>query len=376
MSENPPPPKTSIAFVGCGFVADFYALTLRHHPELHLAGVFDKDPTRLEAFTKAYGVHAYASLEELLNDKSITIVVNLTNPQRHFEVTSAALLAGKHVYSEKPLSTDFAQSRQLAEIASEQGLYLSAAPCTVLSEAAQTLWKALRKEYFGPVRLVFAEMNDGFIKQLRPQTWRSRSGAPWPYENELITGCTLEHAGYWLSWLVTFFGPALEVSSFATNLIEEPEQSGFAPDFSVACIRFQSGVVARLTCSIVASRDRQLRIFGDGAEIIVPDAWDFGTRLKFRKRPELEGGETKYFPIPLLKPAPVKPEEMSNNIDFCRGIAELGEAISEKRPCRLSADFAVHIDELCQLITSSKTGSSTLKLTTTCEPMVPMDWAK
>ncbi|MDF1824746.1 MAG: Gfo/Idh/MocA family oxidoreductase [Verrucomicrobiales bacterium] len=380
MSETSLSSRTSLAFVGCGYVADFYALTLRHHPDLLLEGAFDIDGDRLDSFTRAYDVRAYDSLDELLSDENVSIVVNLTTPQSHFEVSRSALLSGKHVYSEKPLSTNFSESLQLAEIAAEQGLHLSAAPCTVLGEVAQTVWKELRKEYIGPVRLVFAEMNDGLVHQLGVEDWRSCSGAPWPYRNEFITGCTNEHAGYWLTWLVAFFGPAIEVSSFATNIVEDPIDSlsagELAPDFSVACIRFRSGVVARITCSIVASRNRELRIFGDNAELVVPDAWDFGAKASIRNRPEKSHDQSRYLPIPLLKPPPEKPSEMVNNIDFCRGIAELSESIAELRPCRLSSDFAVHVDELCHLITSSRKGGSKQQLTSTCEPMVPMDWAK
>jgi len=269
-------PRTPVAFVGCGYVADYYALTLKNHPELELIGVYDKKPDRLNAFPETFGAYAYPSLEELMSDDAVAIIVNLTDPQSHCEVTKAALLHDKHVYTEKPISIEFLKSRELASLAASRGLYLSSAPCTVLSEAAQTVWKALRKDLIGTVRLVYAEMNDGLIHQMQVDQWSNVSGASWPYHNELVTGCTFEHAGYWLSWLLAMFGPAVEVSSFATNIVEEPisgvSASELAPDFSVACLRFASGVTARLTCSIVASRERELRVFGDRAEMTVSDA--------------------------------------------------------------------------------------------------------
>jgi predicted dehydrogenase len=373
-------PRTPVAFVGCGYVADYYALTLKNHPELELIGVYDKKPDRLNAFSETFGAYAYPSLEELMSDDAVAIIVNLTDPQSHCEVTKVALLHDKHVYTEKPISIEFLKSRELASLAASRGLYLSSAPCTVLSEAAQTVWKALRKDLIGTVRLVYAEMDDGLIHQMKVDQWSNVSGASWPYHNELVTGCTFEHAGYWLSWLLAMFGPAVEVSSFATNIVDEPisgvSASELAPDFSVACLRFASGVTARLTCSIVASRERELRVFGDRAEMTVSDAWDFGARVQYRKRPEADFDGKGFMPFPLLRQPAEKLPDMPNNIDFCRGISELAEAILEKRPCRLSADFGVHIDEICEMISSRGNMGSALVPTTTFEAMEPMDWAQ
>jgi len=91
------------AMVGCGYVAEFYAKTLPNHPNLELAGVFDNDAERSRHSAKRYGVRCYSSLEEVLGDPTVQLVANLTNPRSHYGITKAALEAGKHVYSEKPL---------------------------------------------------------------------------------------------------------------------------------------------------------------------------------------------------------------------------------------------------------------------------------
>ncbi len=95
---------------------------------------------------------------------------------------------------------------------------------------------------------------------------------PWPYKDEFEVGCTLEHAGYYLGWLAAWFGPAVTVTSFAS--VQVPDKvpgETFAvtsPDFSVACIQFASGVVARLTCSILAPHDHSLKVVGDERRLI------------------------------------------------------------------------------------------------------------
>ena len=113
-----------------------------------------------------------------------------------------------------------------------------------------------------------------------PETWRSRTGAPWPYQHEYEAGCTYEHAGYYLSWLCAMFGPAEHVSAFSSCLVPDKAPGVHldppdTPDFSVACITFRSGVVARLTISIVATFDQRMRIIGDEGELSVNTYRDY-----------------------------------------------------------------------------------------------------
>src|SRR5437588_11680905 len=106
-----------LAIVGCGFVADMYLKTLGMHPELKLAGVYDRGLDRGNRFARFYGTCAYSSLDEMLSDRNVGIVANLTNPKSHFEVSKAALEVGKHVYWEKPLARTVGDDRQLVEMA-------------------------------------------------------------------------------------------------------------------------------------------------------------------------------------------------------------------------------------------------------------------
>ncbi|HET9155275.1 MAG TPA: Gfo/Idh/MocA family oxidoreductase, partial [Myxococcaceae bacterium] len=121
-----------IAVVGCGFVADYYLNTLRNHPGLEVAGVFDRDPERAERFARFHRLLQYRSLDEALEDPRAELVVNLTNPSSHHEVSLAALERGKHVYSEKPLALSLDQAKALVTLAEQKRLVLAGAPCTVL----------------------------------------------------------------------------------------------------------------------------------------------------------------------------------------------------------------------------------------------------
>jgi len=84
----------NIAIIGCGYVADFYMATLPNHPNLRLIGAFDRNVERKDAFARHHKVRIYETLEALLADPQVELILNLTNPGSHFEVTEKALHAG------------------------------------------------------------------------------------------------------------------------------------------------------------------------------------------------------------------------------------------------------------------------------------------
>jgi predicted dehydrogenase len=381
------------AIVGCGYVADFYLDTLKNHPELELTGAFDRDPDRLRQFTQHHGLRAYSSLDALLSDSSVKLVANLTNPASHYSVIRAALEAGKHVYSEKPLATDLAQVHELVQRAEAAGLLLASAPCSVLGETAQTLWRALRDGRIGQPRLVYAELDDGNVARAGYENWTSSSGAKWPAKDEFEVGCTLEHAGYYLTWLTTFFGPVKRMSSFARVLQTDKgtKVDVQTADFAIGCFEFRSGVIARLTCSIFAPHDHRLRIFGDEGTLAIDRSWDYGApvslnrrnRLTHRleKRPVLMHllGPLGYGPrrVPLVRTPPFKVSARgSNRMDFCRGIAELAAAVRENRSPRLSARWSAHVNELVLAMQNPEALGSPREIESTFEPAQPMPWAQ
>src|SRR5262245_40945049 len=103
-----------VAFVGCGFVADYYASTLPNYPDLELVGVTDLNPDRAARLAALWKVRTvYPTLQALLDDQRVELVLNLTNPSSHFDVSKECLSAGRHVYSEKPLATDFSEAEEL-----------------------------------------------------------------------------------------------------------------------------------------------------------------------------------------------------------------------------------------------------------------------
>jgi len=374
----------NIAIVGCGFVADYYLTSLKEHPELNLLGVMDKVQSRAENFARFHDLSVYLSMDKLLDDSRIDIILNLTNPDAHYEVSRDCLLAGKHVYTEKPLAMRYADALDLVELAESKDLQISGAPCSLLGESAQTLWKSLREKDIGDVYAVYAEMDDGLVHQMPYRKWFSASGIPWPAMDEFEVGCTLEHAGYVLGWLPAFFGPAISVTAFSSEQITDKETDEplvkHAPDLSVACVKFASGMVARLTCSIIAEHDHALRVFGKDGILHVDDTWHYRSPvhirryIKIRRKMIVSPFKSKRLlsgssPSRLLKRG-------SQSMDFCRGVGELVQAIQENRQSRLSSRYSLHVTELALAIHNAGEQGGCYQVQSTFDPVEPMDWAK
>jgi predicted dehydrogenase len=406
--------RSKIGIIGCGYVFDHYMATWKRHPRLELAGVADIDRARLDHVASFYGLRAYASNEALLADPEIGIVVNLTSIESHYDVTRAALLAGKHVYSEKPLVTDMQQARALFALAEERGLALSCAPSNAMGDTAQTMWKAVRDGAVGTPRIVYAEFDDNVIYLMSPESWRSRSGAPWPYLHEYEAGCTFEHVGYHLTWMCAIFGPVKSVTAFSkvalpdkTDLKLDPPDT---PDFSVACLDFHSGVVGRVTCSIGVPFDHRMRIVGNQGMLSADTyrhyqcpvqlerftkltlnarkaysvrtndwlAWPLGVggrRVKLvRNAPP--GADGRF--IDTLRPwwhprgaiARLRRRELGQQ-DKCVGIAELEDALRTKRAFFPAHDFTLHLTELTLAIQRAGTMGAAHLMQTSFAPVAP-----
>ena len=354
---------TGIAIVGCGYVADSYRYCLSlHQSELRLTGVYDRDPQRLAAFVGHWGDKTYASLDDLLADETCTIVVNLTDPENHETVTRAAIAAGKHVYSEKPVAMTHGTAKELAAFAAEKGLLLAAAPCNFLGESVQTAWAAVRQGAIGKVRLVYAELDDGMVHKASYETWLSRSGRAWPARGEFEVGCTYEHAGYAIGPLVAMFGSVRSVSSFSALVVPDkattPPLAHPAPDFSSGCLTFDNGIVARITNSIVAPYDHRFRIIGDEGTIEISEIWDYASPVVLRRSNTSRLG--RYLerrwpvmaqrPMRLCRASPLKRGHNIPTMDFMRGVADLADALRTGRNPKLDANLAIHVTEVTEML--------------------------
>ncbi|WP_084965558.1 Gfo/Idh/MocA family protein [Thermoactinospora rubra] len=354
---------TGVAIVGCGNIAQAYAANLTAYPEIGLRGVWDLAQERAEELAARHGVRAYTSLEDVLADDGVDIVVNLTAHAAHYEVTRRGLESGKHVHSEKPLTLAHAEAAELVKIAETRGLRLGAAPATFLGEAQQTALKLLREGAIGTVRVVFAEVNWGRI-----ETWH-----PSPigfYE----VGPLFDVGVYPLTIATAALGPARRVSAYAT--IVHPHRTTLnglpftltTPDYVVANLEFDGGVRLRLTVDFyvnnAVTRQRGMEFHGDDGALLL-DSWhDFDAGLALSRA---------YQEVP----APVEPvREPYRGVEWGRAVRDLADAIRTGRPHRATGRQAAHVVEiLCAVRESYETGQP-VELSSAFEPPAPMDWAR
>jgi len=393
--------------VGCGYVASYYCSAIPRHPILQLAGVMDRDGRRSAAYSAYYSVPKYESLEDVLNDRRVELVVNLTNPGSHFAISKACLEAGKNVYSEKPLAMSFPEAQQLVKLAEQKGLYIASAPSRVLAETAQTMWKALREKAIGTVHAVYAEMDGDLIYRSRYKDWVNEVGIRWPYKDEFEVGCTIEHAGYPVSLLSAYFGPVETMTAFATcqipDLQTDVRLKVIPPDLTVACLKFKSGVVARLTSSWIAPLDNSIRIFGDTGvlttdDVSTPKSPVYITRYRnirigprtilvpWKERCPMASPPCRAFVIEGGRIIMRSPRAVARafrarflrrrrKVDFCLGPAEIATALRQRRPCWLSPEYCLHNTEIVLAIHNSLETGSNSAITTSFDPMDPLPWA-
>lgn len=367
-------PRARIAIVGTGYVADLYMASLRGFPGLQVVGAFDVAPDRLAAFARHWSVAPAADLDALFSARP-DILLNLTNPAAHACVTRAALGAGLHVWSEKPLALDLDEAEALVALADERGLYLASAPCSLLGRAAQTAWRAIRDGRIGTPRLAYAELDDDFLPAAPHGRWQSVSGARWPAADEFRTGCTLEHAGYYLGWLMAMFGPVRRVVGGSAQLLDQEQTGGghMAPDYASASLYFDA-MVARLSCSIIAPHDHRLRIFGDSGVLEVDEAWANGAPVRVRRRHVIRRRLINSPFARKVPPAgdghPMAGRWGAASMNFALGIAEMALAIAAGRRPRLAGDFALHLTEVALAMQAG----GDYRPRTDLAPIAPMTW--
>lgn len=331
-----------VAIVGCGDISRHYAEDLADYPELRLLGMADLSPERAAEAATRHAVAAYADYAELLADERVEIVINLTVATAHAEVTSAALRAGKHVFSEKPLGVTPEEARGLVGLAAQCGRRLGGAPIVPLGQLAAGVRSVLEEGRLGTLRLVYADVNWG-----RVETWHPRPQAFYS------VGPVFDVAVYPLTILVSLFGAAGRVSGFGSRLWPERrtrDGESFSlgqPDFVLALVEFVDGPLVRLTANwYVSTRDRQrgITFHGDVASLWMSNWFQFEGTL------ELAPFEADREVLPL-------PGRTVKPMRWAYGVADMARAVASGQPHGASAERAAHVVEIAAAIhTSIETG--------------------
>lgn len=265
--------RTGVGVVGVGVISEEYVRTLQAAPDVEVRFLAARTADRARARAEEFGVPAFGTYDELLGDPSVEVVVNLTVPQVHVEITEQALASGRHVYSEKPLALSGVDGRRLIELAASRGVRLGCAPDTFLGAGLQTALRTIRSGAIGTPRSAFANFQYG-----GPNLWHP---AP-EFLFQAGGGPLLDIGPYHLTALVQVFGAVARVNAqaiagAATRTIAAGPRAGETltvevPTHVAALYEFHDGAVADVVLSFDSPISRvALEVTGTDGALRLPD---------------------------------------------------------------------------------------------------------
>lgn len=357
----------NVGIVGAGAISGIYLENITgRFPNLRAAAICSRHRKSAEEQGRRFGLEV-CTLDEMLDKPDVDIIVNLTPVGEHYGIIKKALLAGKHVYTEKTISESTKQAEELCAIAEEKGLYLGSAPDTFLGSALQSARKALDEGLIGEVNSFSISVNrsNDFLTGILP--FLRLPGA----------GALRDYGVYYVTALTALLGPVSRVCAFTRtpytqrlNTIPGTADFGqtvITPNESVvtAVIELESGVVGTLHQDHESCRtDRaDFAIYGRKGIMLLNSPNYFGGTVKvLRDQPEIIRGVEQEHIVITLAPG----NKFSDNSRGL-GVAEMAESISTGKKNRTSKELAMHVlDVLESIETSSRTGRIT-EVKSTCE---------
>lgn len=358
--------KTRIGFVGVGCISGIYLQNITHlYKELEIAGVCDLVREKAENASREYGVRVYQDMYELFADPSVDIVLNITRPNDHYEVTKAALEAGKHVYSEKPLATCFEKGVELVKLAKERGLMLGGAPDTFMGAGLQTSRKLIDEGFIGTPTSFHAHM-------------LGRGPESWHPDPEFFYkpggGPMMDMGPYYVTALVNMLGRADKVAGLTTTPSEKriftcKEHFGETtkvetPTTIAGLIHFENGVIGTIQTSFDTTHRAgcALEIFGTEGTLYCPDPNTFGGDVVLHRR----GEEPKVIPL------------CFNYRENSRaaGLADMAKSIETGKSMRAGCQQTLHVLEIMTSIIRCGDKGEFRDITSPYTRPEPMKWTE
>lgn len=346
--------RLGIGIIGCGHISATYLKLAPKFRHLELRAVADIDHAAAAARAAKHNVRA-ESVDSLLASPDIDLVINLTVPAAHFEVTKAILESGKHAYSEKPVALRMDECRELAGIAAEAGLRVGAAPDTWLGGSHQAARREIDSGAFGRIIAGAAHVLSRGMEHWHPNPdfFYLPGGGP-----------VLDLGPYYVANLVQLLGPVDKVAALATaprnsRLISSGPRKGEripveTPTNIHALLHFRSGATVDFSASwdVWAHRQPLMELYGEEGAIFLPDPNFFGGEVESA----LRGGDPEPMDCgghPFGRPN--RPDGRANY--RAAGCAEMAQAIIENRPHRCSLELAAHsLDIMTGILRSGETG--------------------
>jgi predicted dehydrogenase len=358
--------KLGIGIIGCGNISTSYLRLAPLFKGLKVRAVADINPEAAKARGEEYNVKAQ-SVEDLLANPEVDVVINLTIPDAHFGVTKRILEAGKHAYSEKPLVLSLKEGKTLRDLAAKKGLAVGCAPDTFLGGAHQQARAVLDEGQIGTITAGSAAVLNHGMEHWHPNPdFFFLPGA----------GPMLDLGPYYVANLINFLGPvkrvgALTSSAQSERTISNGPRNGQTvpvktPTNIHALLEFHSGATINLSTSwdVWHHKRNHFELYGTEGTLYVPDPNFFGGTV------EVASKDGKLKALKPWKHPFGKINQNHNGHELANyrtaGLADMVAALVEGRDARCSLERALHgVDVMTACLTSGETGKF-VTLTTTC----------
>lgn len=375
--------KVKIGIIGCGVISHTYISNIKEMFHwLDIVACADRNLNKAEAMASKYGISEGCSVEDLLANPEVEIIVNLTTPAYHTEVNRKILMAGKHLYCEKPFALNLKDAEDILELAKSKGLMVGAAPDTFLGAGLQTCRKVIDDGWIGTPISATANMVSYGI-----ETWHT---APEFYYKE-GAGPMLDMGPYYITALVSLLGPITRTACFSRignksrKILSKPLRGKTinveVPTTYNGIMEFASGVNANINMSfdVWMSNLPKLEIYGTEGTLILPDPDYFGGVIKiFRKERVLDslnlyGGDrppysTKYEDLQEI------PQIFQQPLDYIRGMGvyDMAFALVNGRKHRANEELIYHVTEAVLSFDESVKTGSFYNMRSSCERPKPL----
>lgn len=361
MSRGP----VGVAVIGAGVISTQYLENLTTFPDLRVHVVADLRPEAARAQAERFGVAEYGAPEAALDHPDVEIVVNLTVPAAHVEVAKAAVRAGRHVWSEKPIALDRDSSLSLLKEANDAGLRLGCAPDTFLGAGLQSARRVIGRGDIGvPLTAQTVFQTPG------PESWHPNPA----FLYQFGAGPLFDQGPYYFTALIQTFGSVHRVAAVgskarATRVIGSGPKAGETFEVEVpthvsALVQFEGGASAHSLFSFESPHERQgfVEITGTEASLRLPDPNYFDGELQICRT-----GEKEWTALPTAGPA--------NGRGM--GVLDMARSIRAGEPHRATGDLAHHVVDTMVSIAEAIDSGTFVDVTSSAPASAPLgeDWA-
>ena len=365
----------NVGLIGCGHIAETYFRAHKYFNNFKIIKCADINKKAADKCAKIYKIKS-VSVNELLKDKNIKVILNLTIPKAHYIIAKKSLLNNKHVYSEKPLAVNLKDGKELIKIAKRKKLYIGNAPDTFLGGGNQKAKELLDKKVIGKVKFGNAIFAFPGVQSYHPNP------EPWFAKKE--GGPVIDMGPYYLTALVNLLGPAAEVRSISAKGVDK-RVIGIGPKkgkkFKVMCpttyfstIKFLNGTVIRLTLSfdVISHLRNHIELYGDKGSMIVPDPNMFGGSVLISKKLGSTWKNFKTNKMTLgkinIKSQSSRANESPTNANYRGvGLSEMIKAIQTKKIHKCNGDLSLHVLSIIDSIHKSARKRKKQKISYLCK---------